>query len=150
MLYLESEYQYINTIVYHSYFINPYDLEDLNESSDNILIETTFENPNINTNDESDKESNNTNDDSDKESINTNDDSDKESINTQPEYNRRFNNKNEEWPIELLKLNTRELNKYILENGLTNKQIISLKKERRRRLNRFYARKSRESKSLNL
>jgi hypothetical protein len=50
------------------------------------------------------------------------------------------------WPIKILNLNTREINKYIKNNNLTNIKIQQLKKERRRLFNRIYARNSREKK----
>jgi hypothetical protein len=51
------------------------------------------------------------------------------------------------WPEEVLSLKTREINMYIKNNKLTDTDIISLKKNRRRRLNRMYARRSRENKT---
>jgi hypothetical protein len=50
------------------------------------------------------------------------------------------------WPIKILNLNTREINKYIKNNNLTHIKIQQLKKERRRLFNRIYARTSREKK----
>lgn len=53
---------------------------------------------------------------------------------------------NNEWPINLLNLSTRELNKFIIKNNLSPEQIISLKKSRRRMKNCIYARASRKKK----
>lgn len=50
------------------------------------------------------------------------------------------------WDIKILNLNIREINKYIKTNNLTKKEIQQLKIERRRFLNRIYARNSRENK----
>ncbi len=47
---------------------------------------------------------------------------------------------------EILELNIRDLNKYIKTNKLTEREIKSLKSERRRMLNRFYARNYRANK----
>jgi hypothetical protein len=50
------------------------------------------------------------------------------------------------WPINILHLNTRELNNYIKKKKLTRTEIQQLKIERRRLFNRIYARNSREKK----
>jgi hypothetical protein len=51
-----------------------------------------------------------------------------------------------QWPMELLYLDIREINKYIKDNKLTQTQSYQLKKERRRFYNRLYARGSRDRK----
>ena len=50
------------------------------------------------------------------------------------------------WPIEVLNMGTRDINKYITNHNLTTTQKLQLKQERRRLFNRMYARTSRDRK----
>jgi hypothetical protein len=50
------------------------------------------------------------------------------------------------WPIEILNMHTKEINKYIKNNNLNQIQVKQLKQERRRLFNCMYARNSREKK----
>ena len=56
---------------------------------------------------------------------------------------------NIKWSKNVLELNIRDLNKYIKTNKLNIEQILSLKKQRRQMLSRFYARNYRARKNNN-
>jgi hypothetical protein len=62
-------------------------------------------------------------------------------------HNKKSNRlKPQKWSIDILKMNTKQLNKFIIYNKLTSKDKYELKKERRRSLNRMYAHISRNKK----
>eukprot|EP00052_Salpingoeca_macrocollata_P009888 m.77632 g.77632 ORF g.77632 m.77632 type:complete len:141 (-) comp17302_c1_seq2:65-487(-) len=54
----------------------------------------------------------------------------------------------EQWPDEVLRLGVREINSYIRQHRLTKEQGHDLKRARRRFLNRSYAKKARDKKTV--